>query len=211
MRKLIIGSREFERRKLQECKEAGIDVILRRDFDTEIKAADEGRAFDFCISTASVDRYGDTIAVEGWQLAAFRKNPVVLWMHDNNLLPVAKAVNVRIEDGKLKSRAEFTPEGMLRFNDAVHDMLKGGFLSATSVGFIPLKYNFVDDPQRRFGIDFLEQELLEFSVVTVPANAEALIEGRSIAITEDVPERSAPTMALNLAQARVARLKLLAA
>jgi hypothetical protein len=59
---------------------------------------------------------------------------------------------------------------------------KGGFLSATSVGFSPLKYAFTDDPKRRFGIDFLEQELLEFSCVTVPANAEALIEGRAAGI-----------------------------
>jgi phage head maturation protease len=34
---------------------------------------------------------------------------------------------------------------------------------------------------RPFGIDFTEHELLEFSVVTVPANAEALIDGKSYA------------------------------
>jgi HK97 family phage prohead protease len=109
-------------------------------------------------------------------------------MHDNTMLPVGKASNVRIEDGALKARAEFTPAGLVKYNDIVFEMLKTGFLSATSVGFIPLKYNFVDDPQRRFGIDFLEQELLEFSIVTVPANAEALIEGRSAASAELAPE-----------------------
>jgi hypothetical protein len=46
------------------------------------------------------------------------------------------------------------------------------FLNATSVGFVPLKYAFTDDPQRRYGVDFLEQELLEFSVCQpIPANS----------------------------------------
>jgi phage head maturation protease len=71
---------------------------------------------------------------------------------------------------------------MSRFNDAIFEMYKQGFLSATSVGFHPLKYAFSDDPQRRSGIDILEQELCEFSCVPVPANADALIEARSAGV-----------------------------
>lgn len=155
---------------------------IRASFDTTVKADGESRSLTFTISTASVDRMGDTIAVDGWKLENFRKNPVVLWAHDSSSLPVARASNVRVEDGKLVASAEFTPPGMARFNDTVFDMLKAGFLSATSVGFAPLKYAFTDDPQRRYGIDFMEQELLEFSVVPIPANAEALIQARSAGI-----------------------------
>ena len=155
---------------------------VRAAFDTEIKAEGDGRSLTFVISTASVDRMGDSIAVDGWKLDAFRKNPVVLWAHDAGSLPVARAEKVWIEGGRLMATAEFTPAGMARFNDTVFDMLKAGFLNATSVGFSPLKYAFTDDPQRRFGIDFLEQELLEFSVVAIPANSEALIQGRAAGI-----------------------------
>lgn len=158
------------------------EATVRASFDTEIKAEGDTRALTFIISTGNVDRMGDTISAEGWKLDAFRKNPVVLFAHDASSLPVAKANKVWIENGRLMATAEFTPSGMARFNDTVFDMLKGGFLSATSVGFAPLKYAFTDDPQRRFGIDFLEQELLEFSVVPVPANAEALIQARSAGI-----------------------------
>lgn len=212
MRKLIIGSREFERRKMKECDDAGISPVLRRDFQTEVKAVEgDSRAVDFVISTASVDRYGDTVAVDGWKVVNYRKNPVVLWMHDNTMLPIGKASNVRVEDGALKARVEFTPTGDVRFNDIVFNMLKTGFLSATSVGFIPLKYNFVDDPQRRLGIDFLEQELLEFSIVTVPANAEALIEGRNAPepIETAVDPVVEPVFSTELARKRltVARLR----
>lgn len=151
-------------------------------FETDIKAVGEGRSMLFVISTASIDRVGDTISPDGWQLDNFKKNPVVLWSHDASSLPLARATRVWVEGGKLKAEAEFTPSGMARFNDTVFDMLKGGFLNATSVGFAPLKYKFSDDPERRFGIDFEVQELLEFSVVPVPANAEALVQARSAGI-----------------------------
>lgn len=166
--------------------DADKDSAIRASFDTEVKAGDgDSRTVTFTISTDSVDRMGDTIAIDGWKLEAYRKNPVVLWAHDSTSLPVAKAPKLWTEKTKLKADAEFTPKGMARFNDTVFDMLKGGFLNATSVGFAPLKYAFVDDPARKYGIDFIEQELLEFSVVPVPANSEALAESRAAGIDLD--------------------------
>lgn len=140
---------------------------------------DEERAIDFILSTGDCDRQGDCVNPDGWDFKNYRKNPVILWGHDYESLPVAKARNVRVEDGALKATAVFTPAGMARFNDTVYDMLKGGFLSAVSVGFMPKKWSFVEGQDRPFGIDFEEQELLEFSVVPVPALPQALIEGRS--------------------------------
>lgn len=178
---LILSEDEF--RAAAKAGTVPKDAHLRKAFVAEVKAIDDAaRAIDFTISTAAVDRMGDTVSVDGWKLENYRTNPVVLWAHDSSMLPVAKASNVRVEDGKLKARAEFMPREISGFANAVFEALKGGFLSATSVGFAPLKYNFVDDPQRRFGIDFLEQELLEFSIVPVPANAEALIEARAAGI-----------------------------
>ena len=57
----------------------------------------------------------------------------------------------------------------------VAELVSQGFLKATSVGFRPLALQPSSDPARKYGIDFLEQELLEFSIVSIPANAEALI------------------------------------
>ena len=37
-------------------------------------------------------------------------------------------------------------------------------------------WTFTKDKTRPGGIDFIEQELMEFSVVSVPANPEALME-----------------------------------
>src|SRR4051812_16619520 len=73
---------------------------LRRFCPAVVRASGENpRAIDFIISTATPDRYGDTIAVNGWRLENFRKNPVVLWLHNNQQPPVAKASNVRAEGG----------------------------------------------------------------------------------------------------------------
>ena len=156
---------------------------LRKEFVAEVTAeVIESRILTFAISTESIDRAGDTVAVAGWDTASYRKNPVILWAHSYHSLPLAKSLNEWSEEGKLKSRAEFTPAGMHKFNDTVFEMYKRKFLSAVSVGFSPKKWAWSENENRKLGIDFMEQELLEYSAVPVPANADALIEARSAGI-----------------------------
>ena len=158
------------------------DGGLRKGFAVEVdKAEGDSRELTFKISTAAVDRVGDTISVDGWDLSNFKKNPVVLWAHDGGSLPVAKATKIWADNNALHATAEFTPKGLVRFNDIVFDLYKGGFLNAVSVGFLPHKWAFVEDKERPYGVDFQKQELLEFSAVPIPANPEALIEARSAA------------------------------
>ena len=169
-----------------EIEALGDAAHVRASFDTEVKAGEgDSRSITFTISTASADRMGDTVALAGWKLENYRKNPVVLWAHDSSSAPVAKATKLWIEADKLKAETEFVPAdnpAVGRFSEGVLQLYRGGFLSATSVGFMPLQYAFTEDPARRYGIDFLEQELLEFSCVPVPANPEALIEGKAAGI-----------------------------
>lgn len=129
------------------------------------------RKMAFTISTAAVDRDGDTIDPKGWDLGSYSKNPVVLWAHDYSQPPVGKAVNVKSTASGLQADVEFLPKGMSPFADMIHDMCKDGFLNATSVGFRGVEY---DQAQERKGYDFKKQELLEFSIVPVPSNPEAL-------------------------------------
>jgi phage head maturation protease len=59
-------------------------------------------------------------------------------------------------------------------------MTKKGFLNAVSVGFSPLKQHpRYDDDGKYLGILFEEQELLELSLVPIPANANALQVAKS--------------------------------
>ena len=142
-----------------------------------------GRAIKYTISTGSVDREGDTVAVSGWQLGAFKTNPVVLWGHQAGELPIGKCTAIGVEGGALKAVVEFVPADMPAIGplaEAVLRMSRDGFLSATSVGFRPLQFELAkdrDDGQSWFPpIDFLKQDLLEFSIVSIPANPEALID-----------------------------------
>jgi len=155
--------------------------ILRKQFiPIEVKA-DEGaaRRVSFVISNGSVDRDRDTIAVDGWKLDNYLKNPVVLWAHDHWGPPIGKAVTVGKDGGALRATAEFATAEEYHFADTVYRLVKGGYLRATSVGFWPSKYLYNEE---RGGYDFAEQELREFSIVPVPSNPEALAEAKSAGI-----------------------------
>ena len=145
----------------------------------EVKAEGEGRTIRFRITTDAVDRERDILSPAGWKLDNFLKNPTVLWAHDYRQPPIARAREIIATEHGLSSLAEFPPKGTYAFADTVYDLLKGGFLNATSVGFAPLKHAYNEE---RRGVDYLEQELLEFSVVPVPANPEALVEARATGI-----------------------------
>jgi HK97 family phage prohead protease len=142
------------------------------------RADGDSKSWTFTISTASVDRYGDTIAIGGWKLDSYRKNPVVLWAHASALLPVGRATRTWTEGGRLRSTVQLASAYSA---DAaqVEMMIESGFLRAASVGFRPIRYAFADDASRKMGIDFLETELLEWSVVSVPANADCTIDSES--------------------------------
>ena len=111
-------------------------------------------------------------AVEGWDLKAYRKNPVVLFAHDASAWPVGRAVKIGVERDRLVAEVQFanTHEG----RKAQH-LVETGHLKATSVGFRVLEAKPSTDRERQGGYDFKRQELMEFSIVPVPANPECLI------------------------------------
>lgn len=143
------------------------DVVVQKFADAEMD--EDGRRVRYVISDGSVDRENDTIATGGWDVEAYRKNPVVLWAHSHRDLPVAKAVEITERDGRIEAVAEFADHP---FAETVFQLVKGGFMRAVSVGFRPKEWTINEE---RGGIDFKAQELLEFSVVPVPANPRALM------------------------------------
>jgi HK97 family phage prohead protease len=157
------------------------------------------RRIKFTISTDAVDLDNDTVNQSGWDLSIFKTNPVVLFMHNSDGFPVGKCVGINVEDGKLKATVEFLPadnpaNGPVA--EGVYQMCRDGFLSATSVGFLPTSYEIsaerTDENDWWPAIDFTAQKLLEFSIVTVPANSEALIEPgqQAAAPTPDLPDET---------------------
>lgn len=187
------------------------DLRLRKDAVTTVEAVDD-RVVRFVVSTPVVDRDLDTVSVEGWDLASYRRNPVVLWGHDSDSLPIGKCTSIFVAEGKLKADVEFVPADMPMVGpmaEAVLRMCRTGFLSATSVGFRPLEWKLTDDPARGAedwlpGIDFTRQELMEFSVVSIPCNPEALIDG--VPASGEVSLSSSPDAVKAVRQKVLARL-----
>jgi len=140
---------------------------------------DSSRRIPFCLSDGTVDRMGDTIAADGWVLDGYQKNPVVLWAHDASSPPIGRGINIRVSDERLLGEVEFAGAEVYDFADLIFRLVKAKYVNAGSVGFMPLDLEFSNDKGRPWGIDFTRQELLEFSVVPVPANANALVEARA--------------------------------
>lgn len=177
-----------EWRSLERDGKAPEHALLRRSQDATVRAVPEedlaasgvsrdsgdGRAFDFVISTATEDRYSDTIAVEGWQTDNFlRGGPgPVLWCHDYWTPPVGKSPTVQAIGPALVARAIFPTRELHPFGFLIGELFAGQFMKAVSVGFDPFEWTW---DEKRGGYNFLEQDLLEFSAVNVPANPEALI------------------------------------
>ena len=130
-------------------------------------------AMTFVISGEEVDRHGDVVVAAGWQLAAYRQNPVFLWAHDYTRPVIGRALAVWPEPGLLLARMEFAPT---EFASEVAALYRSGYQQGVSVGFRPLRYEERRQEQTGafLGIRFLEQELLEVSAVPVPANRQAL-------------------------------------
>lgn len=152
----------------------------------------EDRVLRFIGSDETPDRDGDIISMNGWDISNYTKNPVFLWAHDASIPPVGKANNVFQENGKLLFDIEFPEKGVYPFADVVYNLYKGGFLNATSVGFVGKEIEARSDeavkdlPEWRRGVKFLSQELLELSAVPVPSNPSALQQAKSIgAVTDD--------------------------
>lgn len=149
--------------------------MIRKAFPSRVKAIDRAAGiYEAMISTESVDREGDIVRATGAQLGNFFKNPVVLFGHDYNAPPVAKALSVDIIPGMgIKSTFQFPAKGINQRADEIHGLWDAGFLNATSIGFIPLASKPLTDsswgPQ-----EYTSWELLEYSIIPVPANADAL-------------------------------------
>lgn len=147
-------------------------VVPQKDIDPK------GRRIIFTISTGARDRDGDIIEQNGWLLKKYETNPVVLWSHDAREV-IARAENTKVEGGRLISEAIFATRDESAVADSIFRLYKGGFLNATSVGFVPKELELIEGEEPGdIGFRFLKQELLEYSAVAIPSNSEALVIAR---------------------------------
>ena len=135
----------------------------------------------FVLSDATVDRYGDVIEAEGWDLRWFKRNPIALFGHSGDF-PIGTWEDVRVEGGKLIGKLKLAAEGTSPRIDELRRLVQQKVLKAVSVGFKPVESEPLG---QRGGIRYKKQELLETSLVSVPANPAALAVAKSLHLSPE--------------------------
>lgn len=155
--------------------------------------AEEDRYVEFVISSAAKDRHDSVLNMKGWNLDNFNANPIVGYQHNvygdnlcypdnpDNVLGPGRAF---LEGDKLIGGITFETKDINPLAEKIFRKVLNGTLRATSVGFMEVgngenritkddKGNIIDETYY-----FAGQELLEFSIVNIPSNPQAV--GRSI-------------------------------
>ena len=130
---------------------------------------------EICViaSDPTPDRVGDIMVPSGCRLERFNENPIVLANHDPTK-PIGTA-RATIKNNRVEALITFAPPRISQVADEFCGLAKAGVLNAVSVGFNPVDC----DPIRGGGVQYNEWELFELSIVTIPANPNALVIERS--------------------------------
>ena len=128
----------------------------------------------FKISDESLNSYGFWVKSDGIDTANFSKNPVMLFNHNKESMPIGTWENLRVENGELLADAVFDMDDPLA--KEVDRKVEKGIIRGASLG-LKVK-RFSDDPklmkpgQQRATL--IESELAEVSITAFPSNRNAL-------------------------------------
>ena len=139
-----------------------------------------------------VDRDGDIVRAKGVDIKNFKNNSILLFGHKWTSLPVGKVGKIKkTDDAVIFEDIEFA---QTKEAQDVKSLVEGGFLKSVSIGFIPKKSIWLDEQ----GVNEIKQldeawyiknksklnkarrviwesELLELSLVPIPANPSAQV------------------------------------
>lgn len=148
---------------------------IRKTWGIQLKEADaEAGRYSITITTPGVDRDFDRVLPGGADLSRYMANPVVMWAHDysgwtaSEGIPIGRTLSLDVSDAGINADFEFLPGDP--FVDRVRNAWDRGFLRTASIGFMPTEW----EANEQDGWDFTGWELLEWSLVPIPANPEAL-------------------------------------
>jgi hypothetical protein len=166
--------------------------VFEAVYSGTIKQVDvERRRMTMVGTDESTDRDGDIIRMRGWHLENYRKNPVFLWAHNYSSVPIGRTEKLvkRQNPIRMEHHLVYPTKGLHPFADMILQLYAERFINASSVGFIPNKWNPMERPKeqeenirRTWGREYIDQELLELSGCAVPSNPNALqdaLKGKS--------------------------------
>lgn len=167
--------------------------VIREAFVRAVSDGQEdNRQIDFVISTEAEDTYGTIFEISGWQLERYNNNPVVLYAHRSNSddpdLVIGTSV-VRIEGSELVATVTFEAADNNPLAEKVYRKVQKGILRMASVG-ADIREGRWGDFEKGENPDvfrFTKMDLLEWSIVAVGSNPDAL--KRSASELEDIKKR----------------------
>ena len=155
------------------------------NFQPCIKSIDEeSRTVDFIITKEIVDRDGDIILVSGGDLINYMENPVVLADHDHWSVQKVIGTTTKIEKigDEIHATCKFSTENPL--GDLVFRMLKEGTLRSVSMGFSAFEWSTEVRGGKNVRV-CTRWELLEYSIVSIPANSAAVAKSLESGIFDE--------------------------
>ena len=138
------------------------------------------------IAARERSRNGDELNLRGVDFQNYLKNPVVLWSHDSfGGISIGKTLEIDHDDkGRIVADFQFNSED--EFAARVENARNGGFIRAASIRFMPTKVvEMLDEQGRVDRLRIEESELLEWSLVAVPADPDSV---RAAARAMNLPE-----------------------
>ncbi len=154
----------------------------------------EGRRMTFVASDETRDSYGTVLPIDEWNLERYNLNGVVGYSHNlyatynSNPDYVIGKGHVHIEGAELLIDIEFEPEGTNEIADKVWRKLQFGSLNGVSVGFSAQGAHWGEGEEAEDGakptLYYTGLELLEVSVVAIPANPNAVRRSISEEMTD---------------------------
>lgn len=144
---------------------------------------ESNRRVSFRASTAVLDRHGSIIRPEGIETENFDKNPVFLWAHDGYDSwagpPSMDSVIGRVPSHRKSEDAfdidvDFAESGVNPYGEKALRMVRAKFLNAVSIGFYERDGGYEKIDGNEIYV-YRRSELLEVSLVPIPANPEALV------------------------------------
>lgn len=175
--------------------------IQSRDLGLQVLGYnEEERWVDYEITNETEDSYNTVFRVDGWDFTRYNKNSVVLYNHDDRTPDpdlILGNSEIRTEGKSVVGRVFFEPAELNTLADKVFRKSIRGTLKGASIR-ANIKDGHWGDKNRGEKPDvlyFTNQELLEFSIVPIPSNPDAL--RRNLQTLEEIkkdlvchPERS---------------------
>ena len=166
-------------------------MIQHKTFAAEIQQKGDagGR---IVISTAGCDRDRDRVMSRGAVLDNYQKNPVVMWGHSYGAPAdvIGRTTNIDVQDGGITADFELRPAANDQDPQNIVRLLwDGGWVRTASIGFRPIEMQ----PNEFGGNDITAWELLEWSLVPIPANQDALrLAAKALDMTGNDTKDAAP-------------------